>query len=312
MPSKTIIGHGLNTTSLKDGDMAALDDLLGRYVDVGCSHVELVARRLDLISGGRILQQRAYAVLEILNRHNITPTMHAPHALNFMDLPNIEMHRAVAECSIELANRLGVTSIVIHSGRVPEDVWQESRDDLLAKEREELKRLGELAAKADVRIAVENLIADPLGKQAVYGADPRALNDQLSQINHPAIGGCLDFGHAFLSAPVLGFDYIDAISTFSEQVWHLHLHDNGGLANLGHYVDSGDMIAMGVGDTHMPMGWGNIPWAELLPCMKFREGTCAMIELNGRFRSVEDMVSDTAYKFANYWNGEMDLESTFN
>lgn len=309
MTQNTIIGHGLNTTSLKDGDLVALDSLLERCVAMNCTHIELVARRLDMISGGQIIKQRAEAVWEIVARHNINVVLHAPHGLNFMDLPNLDMHRAVAESSIELSKLLGGASIVIHSGRVPADVWQESRDELLTIEREELKRLGDQAAKAKVQLSVENLIADPLGNQVVYGSDPRALCDQLALIDHPSIGGCLDFGHAFLSAPVLDFDFVEAISSFSEHVWHLHLHDNGGIPDTGLYVDGGDMITMGVGDTHMPMGWGGVPWSKLLPRMNFRQGTYAMIELNGRFSAVEGMVAETAQKFSDYWNGKIDLQT---
>jgi sugar phosphate isomerase/epimerase len=151
------------------------------------------------------------------------------------------------------------------------------------------------------------MIAQPVGNLLAYGADPRALAEQLRKIDHPAIGGCLDFGHAYLSAPVLGFDYLDAIEAFSEQVWHLHLHDNFGIPDHRCYDDPGDRVALGIGDLHMPMGWGGIPWADLLPRMRFRSGTCALIELNGRYRTVEGRVAATARALSNYWNGDADL-----
>jgi sugar phosphate isomerase/epimerase len=307
MTTPIIIGSGLNLTSLKPGDLYAMDAMLARYVEIGCSHVELTARRLDIIAGGRIVRQRAEAITSILKRHDIKPVLHAHHGINMMDLPNQAMHRAVAEASIDLAGEMGFSSIVMHSGKAPSDVWLASKDYLLEREREEFKRLGDRAAKAGTQLAIENMIANPVGDIIAYGADPRPLADQLQEIGHPAIGGCLDFGHAYLSAPVMGFDYLDAIEAFSEQVWHLHLHDNFGIADHKLYVDAGDRVALGVGDLHMPMGWGGIPWADVLPRMRFRPGTYGMIELSGRYRAVEDRVAATARTFSDYWNGKADL-----
>ena len=307
MVTPTTIGSGLNLASLKPGDLRAMDAILARYVELGCSHVELTGRRLDMIAGGRLVRQRVDAVALVLQRHDIKPVLHAHHGINLMDLPNLAMHRSVAEASIDIAGDLGVASIVIHSGKAPTDVWLASKDYLLEREREEFKRLGDRAARAGTQLAIENMIANPVGDITAYGADPRALADHLQEIGHPAIGGCLDFGHAYLSAPVLGFDYLDAIEAFSEQVWHLHLHDNFGIADHRRYDDAGDRVALGIGDLHMPMGWGGIPWVDVLPRMHFRPGTYGMIELNGRYRAVEDRVAATARGFSDYWNGKIDL-----
>jgi len=310
MTTPIILGSGLNLTSLKPGDLTAMDAMLAAYVDAGCSHVELTGLRLDMIAGGQLVRQRVEAVTAILGRHDIKPVMHAHHGINLMDMPNQAMHKAVAEASIDLAGELGMTSIVIHSGKAPSDIWHTAGNDLLATERDTLKHLGDRAGRAGVRLAIENMIAQPVGNVTAYGADPRALAEQLKKIDHPLIGGCLDFGHAFLSAPVLGFDYLDAIEAFSEQVWHLHLHDNFGIPDHRTQVDANNRVAFGIGDLHQPMGWGGIPWADVLPRMRFRPGTHAMIELNGRYRAVEEQVAATARRFSAYWNGEADLAAS--
>ncbi|WP_274427336.1 sugar phosphate isomerase/epimerase family protein [Chelativorans sp. YIM 93263] len=309
MTGKKVLGSGLNLTSLANCDMTALDRMLAAYAQIGCSHVEVSARRLDMIAGGRIIEQRVEAVAEILSHYEMTPVLHANHVINFMDRPNHAMHWAVAEASVKLAERMKMPSIVIHSGHAPADVWLASRKTLIEQEREDLKRLSDLAGIAGTQLALENLIADPKGKKVCSGADPRAVAEQIVAVDHPALGGCLDFGHAFLSAPVLGFDFLAAVADFSEQVWHLHLHDNCGIPDTGAVGDSGDRVAMGVGDLHMPMGWGRILWEEVLPSMRLRQGTYAMIELQGRYRGVEAMVADTAQRFADYWNGDIDLET---
>lgn len=307
--SDPVIGFGLNTASIKAGDLDALSAALAENDAIGCTAVELTARRLDCLIGGRIVEPRAAAIAERLGRFEAKPTLHADHALNFMNLPQLARHRALAEATVVLASRLGATSMVVHSGRAPANVWLDAKDHLRATERDELKRLGDKAAELGVRLAVENLIADPRGGAVHYGADPRALADQLAQIDHPAVGGCLDFGHAFLSASVLGFDYLEAITAFSEQVWHLHLHDNFGHPDFRTLDDEGSRAALGVGDLHLPIGWGAIPWADVLPAMRFRPETYAMIELRGRYQAFNREVARTAQAFADGWNGRTDTQT---
>ncbi|MCI5192453.1 MAG: hypothetical protein D3915_04920 [Candidatus Electrothrix sp. AU1_5] len=90
--------------------------------------------------------------------------------------------------------------------------------------------------------------------------------------------------------------------------WNLHLHDNCGIPNTGIFDDIGDQVAFGVGDLHCPMGWGDIPWTDVLPCMRFRPGTYAIVELQGRYHGLENVVADTAHRFSAYWNGELKLK----
>ena len=195
--------------------------------------------------------------------------------------------------------------MVLHSGHVQEQEWVLCRDALLAEERDLLTRLGDLAEQAGVNIAVENLIASPSNAgRAIYGADPRALAAQLAETDHPRVGACLDFGHAFLSSTTLGFDFIAAITALSPHVWHLHLHDNFGRPGGGTAIsDSGDEIVLGQGDLHLPMFWGAIPWADLLPRMRFRQGTFGMIELNGRYNAYAEGVLRAAHDIAAHLNG---------
>lgn len=300
-----IAGTGLNLTSVAPGDLEGADLLMERWSEIGCSHVEISARRLDIIVGGALNMPAVKRVAAIIERHAMVPVLHAPHGINMMDRDRRDMHMAAAEASIEFCRITGCKSMVMHSGIVPLTEWIYDRDALLAEERDLLKRLGDLAEKADVNLAVENLIAHASNPhQMPYGAEPRALAAQLAETNHPRVGACLDFGHAWLSARTLGFDFISAIATLSPHVWHLHLHDNFGRppgeTGLG---DPGDQVAMGQGDLHLPMFWGSIPWAKLLPRMQFRAGTFGMIELNGRYNAYADGVLAAANAIAAHLDG---------
>lgn len=306
-----IQGIGLNMSSLSHGDLDGAARLAQRWAEIGCSHIEVSAFVLDVVHGGRMNPHRVKRVQQIIADSGLKPVLHATHVINFMDRPREAMHRAVASASIEVCAALGCPSMVIHSGHVPLADWVCDKDGLLAYEREGFQWLGALAAEAKVQIAVENLIAAPEGAgEMYYGADPRALAAQLEATDHPMIGGCLDFGHAHTSANTLGFDYIEALEIFSPYVWHLHQHDNCGIPHgIPGITDPGMMASYGVGDMHAPMYWGTIPWDDLLPRMKFREGTFGMVELKGRYYPEAQTVADTAWIFARYLNGEGQLSN---
>ena len=59
-------------------------------------------------------------------------------------------------------------------------------------------------------IAVENYYPElPIISGVVYDYSvwPSELAEQISAVDHPAVGLCLDVGHAALAAGVFGFDY---------------------------------------------------------------------------------------------------------
>ena len=295
-----IEGVGLNLTDMVPGRIDQLAETLERYRAIGCSHVELTARRLDFVIGGRLNVARTEKVAEIVAGSGLVPVLHANHAINLMHPTDADLHEATAAASIAACARLGAGSMVLHSGVLPANLHAAESGPRRAVERDRLRRLGDLAGRAGVRLAVENLIAQQGAPHVAYGADPNALAEQLSQVAHPWVGACLDFGHGWLSAHALGFDYLAAVEALSPFVWHLHLHDNFGRA--GFTDDPGDDAALGIGDMHAPMFMGSIPWAELLPRMQLRPRTFGGIELNGRYRSQAETVVATAHAIAGHVN----------
>jgi sugar phosphate isomerase/epimerase len=86
-----------------------------------------------------------------------------------------------------------------------------------------------------VTIAVENYYPElPILHGAVHGYSiwPSELAEQIAAVDHPAVGVCLDVGHAALAASAFDFDYLEECAAVAPLVGHLHLHDNLGKANL--------------------------------------------------------------------------------
>ncbi|MEL6235379.1 MAG: sugar phosphate isomerase/epimerase family protein [Pseudomonadota bacterium] len=300
-----IAGVGLNLTSVAPGDLDGAGRLMTRWAELGCSHVEIVARRQDVVLGGRLNMAVVRPLARLIERSGMTPVLHAPHAINLMDRARLDMHLAVAEAAIEFCRITGCPSMVLHSGHAPLADWVADSAAFLAEERAALRRLGDLAGAFGLNLALENLIASPAATgRAAYGCDPRALAAQLARTDHPHVGACLDFGHGWLSAHTLGFDYIAALEALSPHVWHLHLHDNCGRPQGGTAIsEPGDEAAFGQGDMHAPMFWGTIPWAELLPRLRLRSGTIATVELNGRYNDHAEGVVAAAKSIAAHLDG---------
>lgn len=303
MADPVIVGIGLNLTSLPDGRLDLVPPLLSRWKALGCTHVEVTARRLDLVVGGRLNIARTEAVAEMVSQAGLQAVLHANHGINLMDVRHPEVHVAAARASIEAARRLGAHSMVLHSGHLPNDIAAAEGLARRAAERDQLRRLGDQAAAAGVRIALENLIAND--GRACYGAHPEALAEQIVATDHPALGACMDFGHAWLSATSLGFDYLAAMAALSEVTWHLHLHDNCG--RPGAMADGGDAASLGIGDMHAPIFDGSIPWEALWPKMRLRRGTFGGIELAGRYNARAAEIVSAAQAIAAYFNDDAAL-----
>jgi sugar phosphate isomerase/epimerase len=95
-----------------------------------------------------------------------------------------------------------------------------------------------------------------------------------------------------------GMDYLDALRAFAPCVNHLHVHDSFGRPSTeARFYSHAERIAFGMGDLHLPMGWGDIPWETILPELTFRPGTVMIVELPPRHLAELDACAETARRF---------------
>ncbi len=180
------------------------------------------------------------AVAEVLHRHHLTVTLHAP----FVDLaagstdPAI---RAVTRRRFEEILRLvplfTPRTVVAHAGYQWErheyyrKTWVDNSTAFWTDIAESLNRAGS-------RLMLEN----------VYEERPGELRELFERLAPAGVGWCLDGGHltAFGRAP-LG-EWLELLGTFIGQ---LHLHDNRGQK-----------------DDHLPLGQGVIDFPRLFDYLK--------------------------------------------
>jgi sugar phosphate isomerase/epimerase len=258
----TVKGIGINIHSSRiNGELALLQRDLDYFAACGFDYVEIPAHGVDVIIGGRLQPQRLRQVKQILARFPFSYTVHAPDPLNLFDIANLEWHKEVFRSSIAFTQEIGAQVLVYHAGSTHNlaDTGGLEMDALKAREREALQELGELALRAGVVIGVEN------GERDSYSMVIADLVAQVQAIAHPAVSITLDIGHAALSAPRLGFDLAAAIRQAAPLIAHWHLHDNfGRTLKLPQDIAYIYAAPYGIGDLHMPPGWGAIPYAQIL------------------------------------------------
>jgi sugar phosphate isomerase/epimerase len=271
-------------------DLSDLDDILSRIEDLGATHAELSLGGADLVCGGRLLGHRVDRLAHICARHRLAYTAHGPLAANFMDPVHLDAYKAAVAALLEVCGAVGATVLVQHSGRVAAGPDAEL-ERLHAQERDALRAMGDIGARHGVKLAVETLwVFD----RSQYTATPARLAAEIRAVDHPFVCGTLDFSHVYLHSSFLGLDFLEQVEAFAPVASHLHVHDSFGRPKLAPIYAPSEELAFGLGDLHLPLGWGDIPWDEMLSRLAVRDDTVFMIELPPQFAEEAPQVAAEA------------------
>lgn len=268
--------------------LTSLQPRLDRIAALGFTHAELNAKSLGVIINGELNAARLSALQDALAGCSLQLTLQGSEIAsarggNLMDVTTASQRSAVA-ADIALAAAIGATIVVYHSGmlRDPGGDAHSVAAGLVA-ERNALAELGDVAARAGITIAVEN--RDPVGRYVLrnaYGLNLDRLARQIEAVGHPHVGVCLDLGHAFLACAYLGYEYLPAIERIAPLTSHIHLSDNFGKVQLDETADPAENLIHGLGDLHLPPGWGAIPLESVFR-IEFPRAPIVLLELNSRF-----------------------------
>jgi len=132
--------------------------------------------------------------------------------------------------AIEFAGILGVQQIVVHS------LLTEKAADVVPVNLEFYRSLEPVAAKANVRVAVENLVKSAEGVPGGRLGTPESLADFVDQLNPEHFCACLDVGHAALLGQNQA-EFIRKLGPARLQALHIQdtdlVHDSHTLPYLG-------------------------------------------------------------------------------
>ena len=154
------------------------------------------------------------------------------------------------------AAECGASQVVYHACDIAEGPGAE--DSLLAETRS-LARLALRAERLGVTIAVENLCPVYPGPERL-GHSPRVLRNLVRRLSSPAVGICLDLGHAHVVADLRHADVPQLVSPVLDCVTLFHLHDNFGSRRAGGGSAGIDPLRL---DLHLAPGRGSVDWSRV-------------------------------------------------
>jgi sugar phosphate isomerase/epimerase len=284
------IGSNINEVRV-DGSLSALRKDLESFLSFGLTAAEITVHGLDAVRNGRLDRKRTADIASILAEFPFAYSVHAPNPLNIMDRMHGGLHLDVLWASLEFAKEVEADVMVYHPGRyLVEEAFCVS-GPLSLEQDEQLRLLEEEAAvlrqAADsfpgVMIAMENARPYLHHSPYCYAEQPRELKAQIERIDRKNVGITLDFGHLQMASRFYGLDPVAEVRAIAPLIAHCHLHDNFG--NPVYHTEKlqTHQIPFGKGDSHMPVGWGAIPFAPLLA--EFIESYDGLLicELRGRY-----------------------------
>lgn len=260
--SEGSIGIGYSIPADDDYALLKLGPALDEAATHGVNYVELPLYAIDVVAGGRVLPERLKQVKAITQGRPFGYTMHGPLGLNLLeDDARMPMHKDVLKATLDVTAELGGVHYVAHCGSLPpgEAVNEEER---FARQRDILLEIGDFAADRGITIVVENLFGGgaPL---------PSRLAQEIAAIAHPAVWACLDVSHAYLLTMQRGSDFLDEAAALAPYVRQLHVHDSFGTLSTQYTGRRAERLAYGIGDLHLPIGLGSIPWDKVMERCRF-------------------------------------------
>ncbi|MGI6149121.1 MAG: sugar phosphate isomerase/epimerase [Firmicutes bacterium] len=282
-----IQGIGINADSGRiDGRLDVLEADLRKFAEAGFEWVEIAAHSLDVLVHGSLIPSRLHEVKRLVSSFDLKYTLHCPDPTNLMDRVFGELHKQVLHACLELAAEIEAPIVVYHCGQ-PDSPEEEA--ELCKREREALAELGQRAQTLGVTICVENALLSPFTFPERTGFSAARIDHvvgHIEEIAHPSVKLCLDIGHGFIAANVLGFDLAEGLRRAQPYIRHLHLHDNFGLYNPNSGGKIINSLPFGFGDLHRAPGDGSIPYAALTDDIRACEAV-ALVELNPRYQTPE-------------------------
>jgi sugar phosphate isomerase/epimerase len=270
------------TLEIRDPEWRDLAEWLDEAEALGLDFAELPLAELPLIIGARVLPARVAAARRLCAGRALAYSVHGHLGINLMEAPfRIGLHLDLLKANIEVAAELGAGHLVIHTGFVPA-AQASAIEDAYARQRDHLSAMGDIARAHGVTLCVENIFEFE-GRRIT--ALPGRLARELAAVAHPNVAATFDISHGWLHCAQQGADFLAEAEALAPFARHLHLHDSFGRpADFWTYTET-EALAFGIGDLHLPMGWGNVPWDALAARCAWPEGLMGDLEIAPRHRA---------------------------
>lgn len=279
------------------GDLSVLDASLREIAETGADACEIGIYAEEIVSGGRIIEDRTRRVEDIVRAYGFKKlSLHGQISSNFMDRQHLALQKKVVRAMLELCNRLGAGILVHHSGAA-QLAEGENGADLDLMEREALAEMADVAKTYGVRIALENIFTTESGQ---YRQTPSQVAETVRAVGHDNLVALIDFSHAYIESTFRQLDFREQLRAMAPVTGHLHVHDSFGLPyTMDKFFHPAEATALGIGDLHLPIGWGDIAWDEIFAELTFLPDTMLIMEIDShRFKDQQPACLERARALA--------------
>jgi sugar phosphate isomerase/epimerase len=254
---------------IRQKDDCLIEESLDLLQSIGISQVMLSGYQLEEPADFD-LSEGAKQVGGMLTSRGMRASQHHGLAATFAPVGQSQAEvRDKLRQVVEITAQLEADSLVLHAGRVAgkhdsaesfcalyqDQVSQYGLGAVLETSAENIRFAGEVAAKYDVKIALENLGKfEPLSDLAL-------LPQLVDLVNLDNVGYCLDSGHAH----ACGTSPVEWIEVMGSKLFTTHFHDNRGGPEWVKEA-AGFISPRGI-DEHLPPGFGTISWTDVITAL---------------------------------------------
>lgn len=252
---------------------------LKEFKRLGFDCVEIPPAGLDVIFNDEIVSQRLERILSVLRRSNLKFTVHSPDPVDLSSGRQEDFQ--ILSATIDFARTIEALTVVYHCGSFSESEERKQRE--IAN----LKRLCSKLEGSNTCLVVENTTRQTIEHtlQIVQG------------VNHPKVKLLIDVGHLFLKVRGSEEEFLRQLSLGLPHAFELHLHDNFGKPEEGYGLSLESQLnfayLFGVGDLHLPIGLGKIPFEKVFELVRDEFDGIVVVEINdlNRFeRDIPDVI----------------------
>ncbi len=265
-----------------NGNIASLASQIDHFKSLGIDSVEIPLFETDIICGKKIVSSELGILINILDNKDIAKTVHGEMSVNLLDSEYFDDHKEILKKDIEVSGAIGATHLVTHFGYTTNTIFddQTAYSDLLTRQNDCYAEMGEYAKKHGTVLAIENLFPFTVDN---YAPMPSEIGAQVKKIKHPNIKCCLDISHAYINCTYRNAHFIDEIKNMGPLAEHIHMHDSFGILQQMRTNLKSEASSYGFGDLHLPLGWGDIPFAKVFESLEFPENINLNFELPSRY-----------------------------
>ncbi|MGH2391482.1 MAG: sugar phosphate isomerase/epimerase family protein, partial [Chloroflexota bacterium] len=236
---------------------ADLRRTLDTVVANGYGAAELAVSTLHCILNGKVVEAQVERIAGTCAAFadRLAFSVHSPAVLDLRDQGEPDLHRDILLGCVRFAGAIRAKVLVVHYEARSDDARVE------AQYRAAIEAAAEVAGRYEVILGIENIEVERTERVLEF----------LEGFKHPWVRMTYDFAHDYLAGDLFGYDHLQSAAAAAAYAAHLHLTDNFGRFNQARFGDFNlyrltpfaNKAITGVGDLHLPLGWGTLPAAEV-------------------------------------------------